>query len=175
MANQKKTLQKVNATAITNVAFSLINFRWNTQFKFNYTCESPKSTITINTSMPQHDVGVVDILRPVQTATNRTATEQVQVTIKNFGSAAASNFPVSYRFNNGTPVTQNFTGTIAAGATANMTFTQTVDLTDVYYCLPFAAYTDMSGDSFHGNDTLTVELCNADPCISQPTSTLTLY
>lgn len=173
VANQKKTLQKVNATAITNVAFSLINFRWNTQFKFNYTCESPKSTITINTSMPQHDVGVVDILRPVQTATNRTATEQVQVTIKNFGSAAASNFPVSYRFNNGTPVTQNFTGTIAAGATANMTFTQTVDLTDVYYCLPFAAYTDMSGDSFHGNDTLTVELCNADPCISQPTATLT--
>lgn len=171
--NPKKVIQKVNATSIVNVSFSQINYRWNTKFKFNYTCESNRSQITINTTIPQHDVGVVNITQPVQTASSRTATEQVKVTIKNYGSTAASNFPVTYCFNNGTPVTQNFTGSIAAGATASMTFTQTVDLSDVYYCLPFAVYTDMSNDALHTNDTMSIELCNAEPCASHPTATLT--
>ena len=171
-AAQKRTLQKYQNTALTgSVAFSLINYRWNTKFKFNYTCESPKSTITINTSVPQHDVAVTAIVTPVQYASNRTATEQVKVTIKNNGSTAASNFPVSYQFNNNAPVTQNYTGSLAAGASADLTFTTRVDLTSVYYCLPFKAYTGMSNDSYHGNDTLSIDICGEDPCISRPAST----
>jgi len=170
-AAQKKVLQKYQNTALTAASnFSLINYRWNTKFRFNYTCESPKSTITLNTSVPQHDVAITAIQAPVEEAFSRTANEQVRVTIKNNGSTAASNFPVSYQFNNGTPVTQNYTGSIAAGATATMTFTTTVDLTSVYFCLPFKAYTGMSNDSFHGNDTLSIELCGGDPCISRPAS-----
>ncbi len=171
--NQKKVLQKSQNTALTGASsFSLINFRWNTKFKFNYTCESPRSTITINTSIPQHDVGVIEIVTPVAVATNRTEAEQVQVRIKNFGSSAATNFPVSYQFDNNTPVTQNYTGNLAAGATATMTFTTTVDLSNVYYCLPFKAYTDLATDAYHVNDTLSMELCSVDPCISRPTVTL---
>lgn len=174
VANQKKTLQKYQNTPLTAATnFSLINFRWNTKFKFNYTCESPKSTITINTAVPQNDVGVVEIIKPYATASNRTATEQVQVSIKNFGSSAASNFPVSYQFDNNAPVTQNYTGSLAAGATATMTFNTTVDLTDVYYCMPFKAYTRLASDNHYTNDTMSIQLCNIDPCVSRPTASLT--
>lgn len=170
-ATQKKVLQKYQNTALTAAtSFTLIQYRWNTKFKFSYTCESPKSTITLNTSVPQHDVAVTDIVAPVEHAFGRTANEQVRVTIKNNGSTAASNFPVSYQFNNGTPVTQNYTGSIAAGASATMTFNTTVDLTSVYFCMPFKAYTGMTNDSFHGNDTLSIEVCGDDPCISRPAS-----
>ncbi len=174
VATQKKTLQKYQNTELTAATnFTLINFRWNTKFKFNYTCESPLSTLTVNTTIPQNDVGVIAVIAPVELASSRTANEQVQVTIKNFGTSTASNFPVSYQFDNYTPVTQTYTGSLAAGATANMTFNTTVDLTEVYYCMPFIAYTGLTTDSYHGNDTLSIELCNNDPCVSHPTVTLT--
>ena len=95
------------------------------------------------------------------------------MTIRNYGSQAASGFPVSYKFDNNTPVTQNFTGSIAAGATANMTFTTPVDLHTVYYETPFKAYTGLSSDSQHNNDTLTIQLSKGDPCASHPSFTLT--
>ena len=90
------------------------------------------------------------------------------VTVKNFGSSAASNFPVSYQLANGTPVTQNYTQSLASGATANVTFTTNCDLTGVYYSTPFKAYTGLSSDTYHGNDTTTIYLSKEDPCESRP-------
>lgn len=173
--NQKKVLQKYGNTPLSTTAttaFTLINYRWNTKFKFNYTCESPRALIVINTTVPQHDVGVVAITAPATPNPAYTANETVTVTIRNYGSQAASNFPVSYKFDNNTPVTQNFTGSIAAGATANMTFTTPVDLHTVYYDTPFKAYTGLSSDSQHNNDTLTIQLSKGDPCASHPSFSL---
>ncbi|MCR4857418.1 MAG: T9SS type A sorting domain-containing protein [Bacteroidales bacterium] len=169
--NQKKVLQYHNNTAVSttaNTTFTLINYRWNTKFKFNYTCESPRAAININVSVPQHDVGVVAITAPAAVNPAYSANETVTVTIRNFGTQAASNFPVSYQFDNNTPVTQNFTGSIAAGATANLTFTTNVDLHTVYYETPFKAFTGLSSDTHHTNDTLTIQLSKGDPCASHP-------
>ena len=102
----------------------------------NYTCESPKATITINTTVPQHDVGVVAITAPVTQSNDYTTSETVTVTLQNFGTQAASNIPVTYQLANNTPVTQNYSGSIASGATANMTFTTNADLTSVYLPTP---------------------------------------
>ncbi|MBR4648284.1 MAG: T9SS type A sorting domain-containing protein [Bacteroidales bacterium] len=151
-------------------SFSGKNKRVNTKFKMNYTCESPKATITINTTVPQQDVGVVAITAPVSQSNSFTANENVTVTLQNFGSQAASNIPVSYQLANGTPVTQNYSGSIASGATATMTFNTQADLTSVYLPTPFSAYTALTGDTYPDNDTTTILLSAEDPCPSRPLS-----
>lgn len=141
-----------------SASFQNKSYRVNTKFKMNYTCESPKATITINTTVPQHDVGVVAITAPVPQTSNFTNNETVTVTVQNFGSQAASNFPVSYQLDNNTPVTQNYSGSLASGATATMTFNTHVDLTGVYFPTPFKAYTGLTSDTYHANDTTMVYL-----------------
>ena len=167
--SNKKVYTKAQNSPLTNASsFTLSGYRVNTKFKMNYTCESPKATITINTTVPQHDVGVTAITAPVTQNNSFTDNETVTVTVKNFGSSAASNFPVSYQLANGTPVTQNYTQSLASGATANVTFTTNCDLTGVYYSTPFKAYTGLSSDTYHGNDTTTIYLSKEDPCESRP-------
>ena len=166
--NQRRILQKSG----NSPSFTLGTLRWNTQFKFNYTCQSPKASITINTTKPQHDVGVIAITAPVS-PDQYTNNETVTVTIKNFGSAAASNFPVSYRLANGTPVTENYSGSIASGATGTKTFTAHADLSSVYFDTDFCAYTSLSGDNTHVNDTICMILNNGDACLSRPQSLAT--
>jgi len=169
--NAKKVLTKSANTEVTSAtSFSLSGYRVNTKFKINYTCESPKATITINTTVPQHDVGVVAISAPVTQSNTYTNSETVTVTVKNFGSEAASNFPVTYQLANNAPVTQNYTGSLATNATATMTFNTNVDLTSVYMPTPFRVYTDLSTDTYHNNDTTTIILSAEDPCPSRPLS-----
>lgn len=170
---QKKVLYKAQNTALTAAtSFAVQSYRWNTRFKMNYTCESPRATITVNTSIPTTDVAVIAINTPVEQNNNFTAAEQVQVVIKNFGSQTVSNIPVSYKLGNGTPVTQ-IHASLAAGATATVTFTTTCDLSAIYFATPFCAYTDLTSDTYHGNDTLTIYVSKEDPCISRPLSLAT--
>jgi photosystem II stability/assembly factor-like uncharacterized protein len=77
----------------------------------------------------------------------------VGVVIKNFGTAAQSNFPVSYRLNNEPAVMENFAGTLAAGASATKTFTTpwTPSAVGTYR---FTAWTALTGDENVANDTL---------------------
>jgi len=167
--NGKKVYTKAQNAALTAAtSFTLSGYRVHTKFKMNYTCESPKATITINTTVPQNDVGVTAITAPVAQNNAFTANENVTVTIKNFGQAAASNFPISYQLGNNTPVTQNYTASLAAGATANVTFSTACDLTSVYFSTPFRAYTGLTSDTYHANDTTTIYLSKEDPCVSRP-------
>ena len=160
-----------NNTPLSGAAqFQLKSSRINTKFKMNYTCESPKAPITINTTVPQHDVGVVAITAPVTQSNSFTDNETVTVTLRNFGTQSASNIPVFYQLDNGTPVTQNYGGSLAAGATATMTFNLACDLTSVYLPTPFRAYTGLSSDAYHPNDTTTILLSVEDPCLSRPKS-----
>ncbi|WP_025742475.1 GEVED domain-containing protein [Aquimarina pacifica] len=73
------------------------------------------------------DVGVISIDAPLDNITY-TDTETITVSIKNFGSTAQSDIPVTYSVNNGTDVTEMFTGPLAAGETVSFSFATTVDL-----------------------------------------------
>ena len=169
--NTKKVLSRANDNPVTSSAsFTASSDRWNTKFKMNYTCESQKATITINTNVPQHDVGVISIETPVQQSNDFSQNEQVKVRIKNFGTQSVSNIPVSYKFDNNAPVTQNYTANLASGAEATVTFNTTCDMTSVYLLTPFIAYTGLSSDSYHNNDTLKMNLQAEDPCLSRPSS-----
>ncbi|MCF6350242.1 MAG: GEVED domain-containing protein [Flavobacteriaceae bacterium] len=72
-----------------------------------------------------NDIGVTSIDAPIDGATS--ATEQVTITIHNFGDSPQSNIPVSFIFN-GNTVNETFTGTIATGTSAQYTFTATVNM-----------------------------------------------
>lgn len=143
--------------------FQWNSVRWNTRFKFSYTCESPRGLLQINTARRQHDLHVSAIMAPVTPNNAYTANEQVRVQIINHGKSNESNFPVKYRLDNLTPVSQNFSGTLASGDTAVMTFSTRVDLSSIYFATPFKVYADLTTDTYRNNDTTTIYLRKPDP------------
>jgi hypothetical protein len=79
----------------------------------------------------------------------------VAAVIRNFSNAAISNFPVAYKVNGGSEVTQLFTGSIAAGATAPITFVTKADLgTPNDYTVE--VYTKLVGDLDTTNDSKSI-------------------
>jgi len=99
---------------------------------------------------PPNDVGITIIDLPrVLTLGNAL---EAKVTVKNFGTAAQSNFPVRYSVNNTPAVTENFTGSLAVGTSAAKTFA--LWKPDVEGNYRFTAWTELSGDQNKSNDTL---------------------
>ncbi|MDP2886309.1 MAG: YCF48-related protein [Ignavibacteria bacterium] len=93
-------------------------------------------------------IDVVDVVDPGQAVT-------VKVSIKNFGGASQSNFPVSYAVNGGTPVTETYSGTLESGSTGTKTFSSTWSSTiDGEY--QFSARTQLAGDENSTNDVVPV-------------------
>lgn len=103
-----------------------------------------------------NDVGISAIVSPVSGM--NLGDEVVTVTVKNFGTAAQSNIPISYSMDGGTPVTATIAGPIAGGATVDYTFPGTVDLS-AYGTYDFESCTYLAGDENPANDckTKTVE------------------
>lgn len=150
--------------------FAWKSFRWNTRFKFSYTCESPKGLLVINTSQRAHDLQMSSVVTPITPNNDYTNAETVSVVISNHGTNSESNFPVCYQLENGNVVTQNYTGTIAAGASGTMTFNTPIDLSNVYFDTPLTIYTNLSNDNYRTNDTVIINLRKPDPHTSSPTS-----
>lgn len=104
-------------------------------------------TITPNTATD--DLGITNITSP--NTGILTATEDVTVEIRNYGINDITNPEIQYTVDGGTPVTQNFSGTIAGEATETFTFTMQADLSasgDFTIC----AKTNLGGDTNTGND-----------------------
>lgn len=100
--------------------------------------------------VPTADAGVMVVTSPLS-GCNLGSTEQVIVTVKNYGSNPISNIPVHYKFNNGATVDGTCTATIAAGATASYTFTQTVNAS-TFGVDSIVAWTSLSSDGNAAND-----------------------
>lgn len=97
-----------------------------------------------------NDVGVIDITAPVDgTLTN---SEPVTITIRNFGTASASNIPVSYNVDGGTAVNEVFAGPLGPGLTANHTFATNADLSTEGQTYTINATTALVGDEDPAND-----------------------
>ncbi len=80
-----------------------------------------RTTPQVVTGLP--DLGVTNFTAATAGLCNGTTTPTM--TIKNEGSIAITSATASYSINGGTPVTQSWTGNLAAGATATVTFPQT--------------------------------------------------
>ena len=108
-----------------------------------------------------NDAGATSLLTPVS-GLDLTNSESVEVAIKNYGENSISNFPISYQLDGGAVVTENYSASIAAGATVNYTFTGTVDLS-IETSYDFKAFTGLSGDENHNNDTIYKTIVHDSP------------
>lgn len=96
------------------------------------------------------DVGISAIINPNDGAL--TATEQVEVTVRNFGTEDQTNIDIELKLDGTVVATETFTGTIAPGESAAYTFTQTVDLSTEGQTYLLEATTLFTGDEFSVND-----------------------
>lgn len=98
------------------------------------------------------NVGVAAILAPLPGNMSDCGGTPVVITarVRNYGLQPQSNFPVRYRLNAGAWVTETFPGTLAPGASFDLTFVQGL-------LLPVGAHsitvgTNLAGDEYAGDD-----------------------
>jgi len=103
-----------------------------------------------------NDVGISDIISPINAVL--TSTENVEVSIRNFGSEPQSNIPLELRVDGSLVASETFGGTINANEALTYTFSQTVDLSTSGQTYSIEARTDLSGDEFTPNNTFTKEV-----------------
>jgi hypothetical protein len=116
------------------------------------------------------DVGVASLDSPVS-GSGLTATENVTITIENFGADEQTSIPVFYSIDGGTPIQETYTGSIFTGMTDTFTFTATADLSALGD-YEFVAGTELAGDIDTTNDDITVTVSNF---ICQPESGCTEF
>lgn len=97
-----------------------------------------------------NDSGVSSVDSPVNGAL--TSSEIITVTITNYGENPISNFDVSYQVDGGAVVTENFSGTILTGESAQYSFSSTADMSSVGTTYQIYSYTELSGDEDSEND-----------------------
>lgn len=97
-----------------------------------------------------NDVGVIGIDGPL-TDCGLNSNETITVRLTNFGNTPESGFPITYVMNNGTPVTETYTGTINPQDTLTYVFSTIQDLS-VKGRYVFDAYTSLVTDTMAAND-----------------------
>lgn len=97
------------------------------------------------------DIGAVSIDTPNDGVL--TATEQVTVTVFNYGLDAQSNFPISLSVDGNNIATENFNGTLDPSTADTYTFTATVDMSTEGQTYEIEVSTDLAGDEDANNDT----------------------
>jgi len=98
------------------------------------------------------DIGPVALVSP-QSRNGLTATEPIEIEIKNVGIDTPSMFTVGYVFESGTTISENVNFELFPDSTYRHTFTSTVDMSEIgAYNLKI--FTVLSGDEAELNDTI---------------------
>jgi hypothetical protein len=114
---------------------------------------------TINVLRPTvADASVDQITAPTKPGNKPVA---VTVSIKNYSNISIANFPIAYTINGANEVIENVVGPIAAGASAEFSFTAKADL-GVPGDYTIDVYTKLAGDTDVTNDSKSVTLSHAN-------------
>ncbi len=117
------------------------------------------------------DAAITNIVAPNNSGgCTLTASENVTITITNYGGTAITGFDVSYSINGGTAVTETVGATINPAADYDYTFAQTGDFSAIDYYI-INASVDLTGDSDGSNDNLGGTVTNGDAYIEVIVST----
>lgn len=108
-----------------------------------------------------NDLGVVSLVTPQDASLG--TNEEITIKIRNYGRNAQSNFEVSYSINGGAEVTETFEESIAATSSAEFTFSETANLSQVGETYEFLFSTNLEGDENRENDTLTASVRHLPP------------
>ena len=134
-------------TLVSGTTTAKVRFRWRGDWGFWWIIDNIKVF-----TPPSNDLQVAAVINPIS-STTLGATENITVQVNNLGSTAASNFPLTYILDNGTPVTETVAGPIAISGNLQYTFTATGN-----FSTPGAhtlrVYSALSGDADLTNDTL---------------------
>ncbi|CAM1367761.1 GEVED domain-containing protein [Tenacibaculum xiamenense] len=115
-----------------------------------------------------NDIGITAITAP--TDGSLTNSESITVRLRNFGSNDQTNFPISYTLDGGTTITETYTATLGAGASAEYTFNTTADFSVLNRTYELVAATELSTDENESNNSKTVNITTSiQHCI--PTAT----
>lgn len=128
-------------------------------------CPSDKLFVTVSIEdAPAKDVGVVEITSPVATGSYMSEAEDVSVRIKNYGTAAASNFIIGYRVGENTPNVEIYSGIINPGEIVEHTFANAANLADITEETVLKAWTKYTGDNVTINDTAYITIYPPQYC-----------
>ncbi|UJH89971.1 hypothetical protein LZ575_13515 [Antarcticibacterium sp. 1MA-6-2] len=108
-----------------------------------------------------NDVGIIALVDPTDATLSNS--EDITVTIRNFGSSPQSNFPVSYSVDGGEIVIETFTGTLNGTSSVNFTFSTTANLGEIGETYEITATTNLPGDQEEGNDEYLTEVTHLFP------------
>ncbi len=103
----------------------------------------------LNVSQPPLDAGITAIIQPDDTTTQFVSTN-VTVRIRNFGIDTLTSIPVEYQQGSLTPVSETWTGNLAAGDSVDYTFS--TPFTSGAGSFSLCATTDLPGDYDTSND-----------------------
>jgi hypothetical protein len=97
-----------------------------------------------------NDVGVVSIDSPIDGSLS--SSENITVSVFNYGEDPVSNFDISFQVDSQTVVTETYTGSLASNETGEFTFSTTADLSSTGSVYVICAYTSLSADEDSSND-----------------------
>ena len=125
-----------------------------------------------------NDVGIIALVNPINSSLS--SSEQITVTIRNFGSNTQTSIPVSYSVDGGTVVTETFNGVLEGTSSVNFTFSVPANLGNVGQSYEISAATNLPSDEDNDNDSFTTQVKNLYPndvgvtSIDAPSTGLTL-
>lgn len=124
----------------------------------SFTSDMAFDDVTVDDS-PAVEVQPLALVTPVSAGTLSGA-ETITISVRNNGTAAQSNIPVSYTMNGGTTVSETMAGPIAPGATAQHVFATTQNMSaDGAYSFVITTAQPSDGDTT--NDTLNTNVFNS--------------
>ena len=121
-----------------------------------------------------NDIGIVSVNSP--TDGSLTNSENITVSIFNYGEDSVSNFDISYQIDSETVVTETYTGSLESNETGEYTFSTTADLSSAGIIYEICAYSSLTGDEDSSNDSFCTEIEHLNSndlgvsAISSPTS-----
>lgn len=117
-------------------------------------------------TISDNDVGVNGASSPAS-ACGLSATEDVTITLKNYGFLSQTDVPVNYQINGGTTITETVPGTIGVGETVTYTFATTANLS-VEGTYNFDVWSTLALDTIYSNDSTDFVVDNVPTITSYP-------
>lgn len=104
----------------------------------------------------ENDLGVANIITPNDGILS--ATEPVEITLRNYGTLPQSNFNIELRVDGNLIATETYSGTLASNEIDNFTFLQTANLSSEGQTYELSATVILASDQFLPNNTFVKEV-----------------
>jgi hypothetical protein len=136
------------------------SFWFNTEFFRNNNRRDVVGVFKIASDF-NNDIGVVSIDDPVDGTLSDS--ENISVTLFNYGQQDVSNFDISYQVDSGDIITETFSGTLESYEEAEFTFSQSTDFSVVGQTYEIFSYTSLENDEYIDNDGITISVTHLNP------------